>query len=247
LTDNLKWEARRDKNYGSSKTSIMPSLRIPESAYSALEHLIHCPPQEFEAFLNALSKAEPSLDQDQFWTHVATHLPQMDRALVRDILHEILQMDESRSRTDMEIEEFAEEVAEALAGNTSDKLQFKPGDEKTLKDRLVKIFEGRTGLEISMKAMGVVLDQDRVFLHARILTDIRPVFNEDGDTVHAAVIIHNLRIHYVVDSEHKDFYVALDASDIRALREALDRAETKAQSLRTMLKTTGVSYLDAEE
>jgi hypothetical protein len=98
-----------------------------------------------------------------------------------------------------------------------------------------------------MKAMGVAADQDHIFLHARILTDIRPVFNNKGDSVDAAVIVHNLRIHYGQDSDHRDFYVALDTNDIQSLREALDRADTKAKCLQGLLKTSGVSYLDAEE
>jgi hypothetical protein len=115
---------------------------------------------------------------------------------------------------------------------------------------LKKIFEGRKGLSITMKAMGVVLNQERVFLQSQILTDIRPVFDQTGDavdSVDAAVIVHNLRIHYLVDSDHKDFYVALDTSDIQSIREMLDRAEAKAECLKRLLKNSGVSYLEAEE
>jgi hypothetical protein len=73
------------------------------------------------------------------------------------------------------------------------------------------------------------------------------VFDEKGETVDAAVIVHNLRIHYGQDSEHKDFYVSLDTSDIADIREALDRADAKAKSLEGILKRSGVSFLDADE
>ena len=98
-----------------------------------------------------------------------------------------------------------------------------------------------------MKAAGVALDQDHLFYHARILTDVRPVFDEKGDTVSAAVIIHNLRIHYGENSDHKDFYVALDTGDIQLLREALDRADKKAKRLQELLNASGIVYLDDEE
>ncbi len=74
-----------------------------------------------------------------------------------------------------------------------------------------------------------------------------PVFNEKGDSVDAAVIVHNLRIHFGEDSDHKDFYVALDTSDIQSLRDVLDRADAKAKCLQGLLKTSGVSYLNAAE
>ncbi len=228
----------------------MSAITIPKSAYSAIQSLIHLSAPDFEAFLEALSRAEPSLDQDNFWEHVAAHAKQIDRTVIKSILHEIFQMDTARERaaTDgLTTDEFAESVAEAAASAKSDKFPFEDGDRKILKDRLVRIFEGKKGLKTTMKAMGVVLDQDRIFYQARILTDIRPVFNEDGDSVDAAVIVHNLRIHYGQDSDHKDFYVALDTRDIQSLREVLDRADAKAKCLQGLLKTSGVSYLDAEE
>ncbi len=84
----------------------MPSLTIPKSAYAAIQHLIHFSASDFEAFLDALSRAEPSLDQDKFWSHVAAHVKHVDQAVVKSIVHEIFEMDDAR--TEMEINEFAE-------------------------------------------------------------------------------------------------------------------------------------------
>jgi len=228
----------------------MSLITIPKSAYAAIQHLIHFSAHDFDAFLDALSKAEPSLNQYNFWKHVAKHVNRVDQAVIESILHEIFQMDDARldaARDGLGLDEFAESVAEAAASAKSKEFPFEKEDRKILKDRLVRIFEGRKGLKITMKALGVLVDQDHAFYHARILTDIRPVFNDKGDSVDAAVVVHNLRIHYGENSDHKDFYVALDASDIQSLREVLDRADAKAKCLQGLLKTSGVSYLDAEE
>jgi len=225
-------------------------MRIPKSAYAAIQHLVHFSGPDFDAFMDALSKAEPSLNQDNFWKHVAKRVNRVDQGMIESILHEIFQMDGARvdaADDGLGLNEFAEAVAEAAAASKSEEFPFTEGDRKTLKDRLVKIFEGRKGLQITMKAMGVVVDQDHVFYHARILTDIRPVFNDNGDSVDAAVIVHSLRIHYGENADHKDFYVALDTSDIQSLRQVLDRADAKAKCLQGLMKTSGVSYLDAEE
>jgi len=228
----------------------MSPITIPKSAYAAFYHLIHFSASEFEAFLDALSKAEPSLDQENFWKHVAAHLKSASEEVIESVLHEIFQMDEARAEAasdGVRLDEFADQIAESLASVKSEKFSMKKEDQKILKDRLVRIFDGRKGLDITKKAMSVVVDQNHIFLHARIMTDIRPVFNKKADSVDAAVIVHNLRIHYGVDSDHKDFYVALDTSDIQSLRDVLDRADAKAKCLQGLLKTSGVSYLDAEE
>jgi hypothetical protein len=166
--------------------------------------------------------------------------------VIEAILREIFTMDMTRDGNE-EISEFVDSIVQAAAEVKSKEFPYEEKDGKILKDRLLRIFDGRKGLDITMKAMGVVLDHHHVFFHAKILTDIRPVFNTKGDSIDAAVIVHNLRIHYEEDSEHKDFYVALDTNDIQLLRELLDRAEAKAKCLQGLVKTSGVSYLDIEE
>ena len=225
----------------------MPSANIAESALAAFHGLIRLSEKDFESFLDALSRAEPSLEEDNFWKHVAGYVPQIEQALVKSIMDEVFRMENAMDGTDDAIESIAEMITEVWASTDSEKYQSSQADGKILKDRLFRIFHDRRGFNITRKAMGILIDQRNVYLHAKILTDIRPVFNEKGDAVDAAVIVHNLRIHYGQDSDHKDFYVALDTSDIAALRMALDRAEAKAKCLQGLIKKSGVSYLDAEE
>lgn len=237
-----EWTAARKT---SRKSLTMLPITIPESAHAALQNLINLSASDFKTFLDALTRAEPSLDASGFWRHVAIHLKQVDQAVIQSILHEIFQMDDARSG--MDVAEFAEAIAIAAASGGSKTLNLKTGDQEILKDRIIRIFESKKGLRITMKAAGVLTDQDHSFLSARILTDIRPVFNDKGDSADAAVIVHNLIIHYGIDSDHKDFYVALDTSDIQSIREVLDRADEKAKSLQRLLKSSGVTYLDVEE
>ena len=144
-------------------------------------------------------------------------------------------------------EEFAKIMSDTAASAKSDKFLFSENDKATLETRLAKIFELRRSLSVTTKALDVLTSHDRVFYTARILTDLRPVFDESGDLIEAAVIVHNLRIHYGQDDDHRDFYVALDTRDIQSLRDVLDRADKKARSLEELLRLSGVSYLDADE
>ena len=196
-------------------------------------------------FLDALSRAEPSLHKNKFWRHVAKHAEGIDKDVIELIVDEIFELDDVR--TDEGTEEFAGLIAEAALEANSNEFPFEQKDCTILKERLIKIHAGRKGLQITMKAAGVVSSQDHVFIYPKIVTDIRPVFNAEGNSVDAAVIVHNLKIHYGVNSEHKDFYVALDTNDIQSLRDVLDRADAKAKSLQGIFKTSGISNLEAEE
>jgi hypothetical protein len=225
----------------------MTPFKIPESAFKAIQHLVNFSEPDFEIFLDALTNAEPSLDKDLFWTHVAEHAKKIDKKVVESILHEIFEMHEAWEPTVDGLDKFVDLMAMAAAEVKSENFKLNQDDQKKFKGRLKKIFEGRKGLETTVKAMDVLLEQEHTFYHARIVTDIRPIFNKSGDSVDATVIVHNLRIHYGKGSDHKDFYVALDTSDIHILRQVLDRAVSKANCLQGLVKQAGISYLDAEE
>jgi hypothetical protein len=100
------------------------------------------------------------------------------------------------------------------------------------------------------KADDVITDHAKVFSRARILTDIRPVFRDDAAEVPtAAVIVDMLKIeHWARDgSGRQNFYVALDHADLLQLKQVVDRALEKTETLRRLLASTGMSYYEHQE
>ena len=225
----------------------MPSITIPESAYPAIQDLVRLSQDDFEALVKALSDATPAISPGRFWRHVAQRAPQIAEAKTESIVTQLFTLDYVRDDLGLSTEEFAKIMSDTAASAKSDKFPFSEDDKATLETRLTKIFELRRSLSLTTKALDVLTSHDRVFYTARILTDLRPVFDGSGDLIEAAVIVHNLRIHYGQDDDHRDFYVALDTRDIQSLRDVLDRAEKKSQSLQELLRLSGVSYLNADE
>jgi len=222
-------------------------ITIPDEAYAVLQSLIRLSEADFNSLLEALKKARPAVSPDSFCENVAALMPKADSAIIENIISELFAMDLVRDDKDFSIDEFVKLVSERLEATKSDQFTFNENDRHTFEERLTKIFGARKTLGISSKALDLLTDQDRVFFSSKIITDVRPVFNDEGSAVEASVIVHNLRIHYGQDNDHKDFYVTLDTGDIQKLRSVLDRAEIKAEYLKTLLESSGVSYLDAKE
>lgn len=102
-------------------------------------------------------------------------------------------------------------------------------------------------LYYAAKTYSLLTEYGNIFLSARIVTDVRPVFGYDvNETPKGALIIHNLHLHYQADeeSDHKDIYLALDAADIKSLKEALERAENKEKNLKLLLKGVSLQLLN---
>jgi hypothetical protein len=82
------------------------------------------------------------------------------------------------------------------------------------------------------KAMELSYDYANLLRQIRIVTDLRPLFSQDGERVEAAVISHTLRLSYSSDDGNHELSLALDLQDIEKLRLQCERAVTKSKSVK---------------
>jgi hypothetical protein len=88
-------------------------------------------------------------------------------------------------------------------------------------------------VRIRSKAAYLRTDHARAFKHARVLTDLRPIFGlNESMTIEGAVVMHALKLEYYEDDFARDFFVTLDDVDLETLRLAVVRAQNKAKALR---------------
>lgn len=101
--------------------------------------------------------------------------------------------------------------------------------------RLVALFgqiDESHPFSIIQKSSHLTYAHEKVLREARIITDVRPVFQGESDDISRAVVIHKLQIDYSTAGERRRFEVALDAGDVTSLKKACQRAETKASAVR---------------
>lgn len=127
-------------------------------------------------------------------------------------------------------------------------LDFKTPEEKEkFAFRLLSLIETKQ-LFYAFKANDIIGEYKNVFLQARVISDIRPVFSDKlEDSPEVGLIVHNLHIHYKADEEgaHKDIFLALDAKDIEMLKNALIRAEKKEKSLQSIFDKANMINLNS--
>ena len=121
-----------------------------------------------------------------------------------------------------------------------------PENIETLKLRLTTLLNNEQ-VYYASKSSVVLTEHGNVFIQARVLTDIRPIFSINvQETPKAGMIIHNLHIHYQGDQEgdHKDLFLALDSKDIKSLKDSLIRAEQKESALQKLYDKIGMANLN---
>jgi hypothetical protein len=97
-----------------------------------------------------------------------------------------------------------------------------------------ELFRAKSVRTVS-KALDLAYEHANLFQSARIVTDIRPIFNDVDDEqmeIDAAVVAFTLRLHYDNREGNHSLSVALDEADVRMLKYQCERALHKAELAR---------------
>jgi hypothetical protein len=89
----------------------------------------------------------------------------------------------------------------------------------------------------------------RNFQSAKIVTDIRPVFDDEVEVrPRGAVIVETLQIQTWTREGHVELiFVSMDEQDLTQLREIVDRALDKTKTLKTLLGEQDLPYFELEK
>lgn len=223
----------------------MPRLNIPEryrEGLSKLRTLDDPSLQEIRAAIEQLAASHGPDDgdidrlsdlQSALSSTGSAHL----RRDLRQIAEAIAGLYSARAARDVSLDEFANKVSDAMESLDSDEFRLPHAERELFRTRLLTLL-GAEFFAVISKAVDLATEDERTFCQARILTDLRPVFGshiEDG--LKGMVVVHLLKLDYHQSSPaHHQFYVALNAQDLRELRRVIDRAEAKANTLRSATK-----------
>lgn len=99
------------------------------------------------------------------------------------------------------------------------------------------------------KSIDLQFDREHLLSDVRIITDIRPVFDDrtKPDGIRAAAVIHTLRIRFSSQGGTEEFHIAIDPEDIERLRSGCDRALAKEHVLRTSAEQFKLTFLESAE
>lgn len=108
--------------------------------------------------------------------------------------------------------------------------------ETDIRPDLLRLFN--SSLAISSKAIDLLLENDKLLTNVRIISDLRPLFNEEKETrLKAGLILHTLKLVYKDSkSNENEFYIVLESNDLQNLKDQIIRAENKEEELRSTLK-----------
>ncbi|MBN8564185.1 MAG: hypothetical protein J0L70_26995 [Leptolyngbya sp. UWPOB_LEPTO1] len=225
----------------------MPYLRVPEEHVRGIKLLIDIEDKVFRALLNAVDKVCPTLSVEKVATDLAAEVKGIDLKDLEEITQAIVALQVSlngEERDDSLIERVVTELSSSL---------FEHEEFSNYSDDQIARFSGRIHALLTAngvfktfaKAFELRIESERILADARILTDVRPIFQDEIDEgMSAAIVSHTLRITYRDATGQREFYTALDELGLDVLLEQIVRAKEKTEAIRSMLEKASIPYLD---
>ena len=118
------------------------------------------------------------------------------------------------------IAEVQDAIREALKASWTDQNVEKW---KTLEQPLAELL-ALPALRLVASTIDLSYEYTNLWRGARILTDIRPIFNEEVTAVDGAVVSHTFRLRFDAVDGHHELSIAMDEADIKILAKQCERA-----------------------
>jgi hypothetical protein len=207
-------------------------LTVPPAFRPGLVGIASLTDESYDSLISSLRSVEPAGDPAKLASKLVPDIPGISEQGITEILEAILSLYVARSSHEVDVQQFVEDVVQAMETQSK---AIPPSTIGLLKPRLTALL-GITALGTTAKAFRIQREHQKVLVSARIFSDIRPVFSEDGENPLAGLVFHQLKLSYLEGSERRDFFLALDDEDISSLQKLLTRAETKSKALSALIE-----------
>lgn len=102
-------------------------------------------------------------------------------------------------------------------------------------------------IHTSFRASELLVEYERLFSEAKIVTDVRYLFDSETESkIQAAITVHNLKISYRDTQGVKEFYVAMDTMDLDELHAQIIVAIENRKALQLALSDAKIPHLNPE-
>lgn len=219
----------------------LPPLTVPERFRPGLAAIITLSHDSVGGVVAVLSRAPDDLSSAELGALIASEVTSLPSDTATQVVTSLSSLYLVRSNLELPVPDMVEEIADAMETSGDPTLKIDGDDLPIFKEKLSALLDIEP-LYLKWKSRDVLSEYERSLYGARILTDIRPIFDVDPeeDPIDAR-IVHTLKLLYHEGSEHKEFYIALQDDALDMLRDVLERADAKAKTLRKIVNRVGAS------
>ena len=218
-------------------------VRIPEEQRAAFAQLLKLNDSQWHALTTALKEEPPSLPLDAYNSRVASRLENTIKGSKQLLtaLSGMLGLRERLGTTD----ELFRQLRHAAVDTGKSELRGADEDWSRFERNLKQFFSAQSSIDAVAKAQGVLYEEERVLVDARVITDLRPIFGTEIEGPPSGfVVAHALRITFYEAGDSREIFFALDSDDLREIQAVVSRALKKEAVLSRLCEQWGVTLFN---
>jgi hypothetical protein len=175
---------------------------------------------------------------------IAPVLPKSAPEDVKAIVETLQSLYSVRTSMDLSVDQFVESLGSAIKQSEDADIKLSDASEISRVKHTLRTLLSVRSLTLKSKAQDLLREHANTFCDARIVTDLRPVFDFDIAAGPAGVVVtHTLKVEYHDRGDHTDIRIAIDKDDIETLISVLLRAQEKAEALTAFSARTNLGVL----
>lgn|GEM_PF-4994271 len=224
----------------------MPPLEIPKEYERGFIVIKSFSDADIARILEVLKDAKPTSEPADIFPVLRPALPEVPENDVQRFLETLYSLYKFRSHSDVPIDQFVADLSEAIKESENKEIRTSNPDElAVLKSKLKSLLTVRA-LSILSKAHGLRRDFQSIFSDAKIISDVRPVWDGNvKDPPEGVVITQTLKLEYFHIGGAGELYLYMDKEDVELLISVLTRAQEKMATLESLAKKGWMKILDA--
>lgn len=222
----------------------MPFIRVPEVGIRGMAELATWSDDRFAEFMRKIDDSPIEVPTQQVLTDAAGEASSASTDAVTAVVSMVRSVIITRNSFPRDDGDYVNELlinAASQSGGTNYGLS---DDQITvLRARLPRILESRH-LVIGFKATRLLFDRQNIAMDFMVITDVRPVFSSARTpSLESVLIIHSLKIDYECDGGSKEFFLALDETDLKKLVDVAKRALEKDKALKEKMSSCDIQAI----
>lgn len=209
----------------------MQTITIPERYASGLAKVKNLSESDVQEVVLALERAATGT-RKEILSLVSPALPSFSSNDTREIVETLRSLYRAQIGMDVPVEQFVPGLIAAVSQSDNRELQTTDPSELVRLEGTLKKLLGVRRLWMVSKARDLQTEYESTFCDARIVTDMRPVFDAGvKESPVGFALTHSLKLEYHHHDEHTAIYISMDKGDIETLLLVLERAKQKASTL----------------
>lgn len=150
---------------------------------------------------------------------------------VYSIVNPLMFINESRIENSIPPEAISSSLKSSVVNACAEEDTPLPEDLERKLQSLEPLFKPDNYLSIIRKTFNLWSQRPRMVDNFKVLTELRPVFNEDGESVLGLMVSNTLVVEFEDSEEPGTTHISLDIDQLTQLQEEISRAIKKARAL----------------